>query len=98
MIIAAEYAGKTSLTLPQNLAWDLVALAASAITYTLVENPIRHAKDLTRLPRASVGLGVVLIAATLAVIVFSSDVAFSSGTASTTTSANTPSGSGASTQ
>ena len=49
LIIAAEYAGKTSLSVPDNLGWDVVALGASAVTYVVVENPIRHAKLL--LPR-----------------------------------------------
>ena len=43
LIIAAEYAGKTSLSVKDNLGWDLVALIASVLTYVLVENPIRHA-------------------------------------------------------
>ncbi len=75
LIIAAEYAGKTSLAVPQNLAWDLVALVASALTYSLVENPIRHAKVLLRIRWASVGLGAGLIAVALGVITLQYDLA-----------------------
>ena len=45
LIIAAEYAGKTTLSLKDNLGWDLVALGAAALTYVVVENPIRHAEN-----------------------------------------------------
>ncbi len=68
LIIAAEYAGKQSLSVPQNLGWVLVALVASVLTYFLVENPIRHARPLLRAGGASVGLGAVLIATTVGVI------------------------------
>jgi hypothetical protein len=44
-----------------------LALAASFITYNLVENPIRHAKALKRTVWASIVLGVGLVVATLAV-------------------------------
>ena len=46
LIIAAEYANRTSLSVLQNLGWDLVALVASVVSYVLIENPIRHAKIL----------------------------------------------------
>jgi len=92
LIIAAEYAGKTSLTVPQNLGWDLVALAASAVTYALLENPVRHAKVLLRIRWASVGLGVALVAMTLGTVSLSSVAANGSGTGSgkTPTSVATP--------
>ena len=51
-----------------------MALGASAITYVVVENPIRHAKALLRVRWASVGLGVALVVATSAVITAESDV------------------------
>ena len=55
LIIAAEYAGKTSLSVKDNLGWDLVALVASMLTYCLIENPVRHAQSLRRTAgRASV--------------------------------------------
>ena len=46
LIIAAESAGKASLPFRQNVVWLLVAVAASVVTYRLVENPIRHARIL----------------------------------------------------
>ncbi|HEY5023372.1 MAG TPA: acyltransferase family protein [Acidimicrobiales bacterium] len=79
LIIAAEYAGKTTLSVGQNLGWDLVALAASAITYVVVENPIRHAKFLFRVRWASIGLGATLVAVALGAITLQSDVASGSG-------------------
>jgi peptidoglycan/LPS O-acetylase OafA/YrhL len=72
LIIAAEYAGKTTLTVPQNLGWDLVALSASTLTYVIVENPIRHSQALLRIRWASVGLGVALVALTLGTVTLSS--------------------------
>ena len=75
LIIAAEHAGKTTLSLRDNLGWDLFALAASAITYVVVENPVRHAKVLFRVRGASVGLGVVLVTVTLGAISLQADVA-----------------------
>ncbi len=65
LVIVAERAGKTTLPVLQSLGWDLVALAAAAATYRVVENPIRHAVALRRVPWASVGLGVALVAVTL---------------------------------
>jgi peptidoglycan/LPS O-acetylase OafA/YrhL len=65
LILAAESQGRTSLSVWSNLAWLLVALVASIVTYVLVENPIRHSAWLRRRRVASVGMGVVLIAVTL---------------------------------
>jgi peptidoglycan/LPS O-acetylase OafA/YrhL len=79
LIIAAEYAGKTSLSVPDNLGWDMVALGASGLTYVVVENPVRHARALFRIRWASVGLGIGLVAAALGAITLQSDVASGSG-------------------
>ncbi|MGO8871547.1 MAG: acyltransferase family protein [Acidimicrobiales bacterium] len=57
LIIAAEYAGTTSLPVAENLALVAVALGLSMATYLIVENPIRHSR-LT--PRKSVILGISL--------------------------------------
>ena len=65
LILAAESQGRTSLPLSSNLAWLLVALVASIVTYLLVENPIRHSVWMRRRRVASVGVGVRLIALTL---------------------------------
>jgi peptidoglycan/LPS O-acetylase OafA/YrhL len=67
LIIAADQAGKASLPFRDNIVWLVVALAASVVTFSLVENPIRHA-TFPRLGRwAPIGLGVVLIAVSLGV-------------------------------
>ena len=81
LIIAAEYAGKTSLSVWQNLGWDMVALLASSITYFLVENPIRHARFLTTIRWSSLGLGAALIAVTLGAITLQSGLASGSSIA-----------------
>ena len=52
----------------QSLGWVAVAVAASALTYVLVENPIRHASTLMKLRWASVGMGVALVAITVGVM------------------------------
>ena len=78
LIIAAEYAGKSTLSVSNNLGWDLVALVASALTYVAVENPVRHAKALRRVRWASVGLGAVLVALALGAVTLQSDIATAS--------------------
>jgi peptidoglycan/LPS O-acetylase OafA/YrhL len=67
LILAAESAGRTSLPLSQSMAWVGVAVLASVVTYRLVENPIRHARVLSRSRVGSIGMGVVLIVVTLIV-------------------------------
>jgi peptidoglycan/LPS O-acetylase OafA/YrhL len=75
LIIAAEYANRTSLSVAQNLGWDLVALFASVVSYVLIENPIRHAKILFRIRWASIGLGAALVTVSLGALTLQSDVA-----------------------
>ena len=79
LIVAAEHDGSASPTVPGSLGWVAVALAASVASYVLVENPIRHAKILFRVRWSSVGLGAALIAITVGVVTFQSDVAIGSG-------------------
>ena len=67
LILAAESQGQTSLSVSSNVAWLLVALGASIVTYWLVENPIRHSVWLRRRHVASIGMGVGLITTTLLV-------------------------------
>ena len=67
LIIAAEYAGKDSLPLHQNLGWLVLALVASYVTYRLIENPVRHARGLAKSNSLTLGFGVVLIATSLVV-------------------------------
>jgi peptidoglycan/LPS O-acetylase OafA/YrhL len=67
LVIAAEAAGKTALPFHRNLVWLAVALAAAAVSFRLVENPIRHAA-FRRHPRwGPIGLGVVLMALSVGV-------------------------------
>lgn len=67
LVIAAEAAGKSALLFHQNLVWLAVALVAAAISFRLVENPIRHAA-FRRHPRwGPVGLGIALMALSVGV-------------------------------
>ncbi len=75
LIIAAEHAGKSTLSVKDNLAWVLVALLVSIATYRLVENPIRHARPLLRSGWASVGLAFGLVAVTLSAIAIQAELA-----------------------
>jgi len=65
LILAAESRQRSQLPFIQNVPWLLVALGASAISYWLLENPIRHSRTFVRSARNSVGLGIALIAVTL---------------------------------
>jgi hypothetical protein len=65
--MAADAAGKSSLPFRQNLGWLAVALLAAALSYYLVENPIRHAGLWRRRGWGPVALGAGLIAVSLAV-------------------------------
>lgn len=67
LIIAAEAANRHGLPFHRNLVWLLVSLVAAYASYRLVENPVRHARRLARSRWLPVGLGVVLIAASLIV-------------------------------
>jgi peptidoglycan/LPS O-acetylase OafA/YrhL len=65
LIIAAEQADKTSLSLGDNLALILLAIVVSMASYRLVENPIRHWK----LPSGTtVAAGITTVVATLAIL------------------------------
>ncbi len=66
LILAADSADKSSLPFRQNVIWLVIALAASIVTYRVVENPIRHARTLTR-GWPPVALGALLIALSLVV-------------------------------
>jgi peptidoglycan/LPS O-acetylase OafA/YrhL len=67
LILAADDAGQASLPFHRNVVWLVVALAAAAVTFYVVENPIRHATFPTFGRWAPVGLGAVLIAVSLGV-------------------------------
>jgi peptidoglycan/LPS O-acetylase OafA/YrhL len=67
LILAAEHYGKTQLGVGQNLLLLLLALAISVVTYLVFENPIRQMRIASRL---TVALGVVTIAATVAIMTF----------------------------
>ena len=62
LVIAAGRAGH-DLSVVQNLLLCLAALGLSAVTYVLIENPVRNAEVLKqRTPLASVAVGVALVA------------------------------------
>jgi peptidoglycan/LPS O-acetylase OafA/YrhL len=72
IIVPAEYWGKiangdSSLPAWENLAFAGGALVVAAISYALVENPIRHAKYLAKRPWLTVAIGAAMILVTLAV-------------------------------
>ena len=60
LILAAESAGRSSLPFRQNVWWLVVAVVAAAITYSVVENPLRHVSFGGR-RWAPIALGLVLI-------------------------------------
>ncbi len=72
LILATESAGENTLPLGRSLAWLLVALLLSIITYRVVENPVRRTRFLNRHSLASVGMGIGLISLTLAIIAIDS--------------------------
>jgi peptidoglycan/LPS O-acetylase OafA/YrhL len=66
LIIAKEYLGH-HLSATQNTGLLLLALAATAITYRLIENPVRHARVLARRAGLTLAIGAVLIAVTVGI-------------------------------
>jgi peptidoglycan/LPS O-acetylase OafA/YrhL len=72
LIIAAESYGKASLPFHQNIVWLLAALIAAIGTYKWVENPIRHARILSR-GWAPIAFGITLIAVSLIVATLALD-------------------------
>jgi len=62
LIIAAERFGKSALPWPENLLLVLLGLIISFVTYTFIENPIRHSQLSAK---QSVGLGLGLVAVTV---------------------------------
>lgn len=60
LTIAAEYWGR-KLSATQSTVLLLLALAATAITYRLIENPVRHARVLARHTGLTLAIGAVLI-------------------------------------
>jgi hypothetical protein len=90
LILAAESQGRSTLSFTSNLWWLLVALVASVVTYWLVENPIRHSGWLRSRSAASVGMGAILIGATLLVASVASAVDQPATSALTTAPVVTP--------
>jgi peptidoglycan/LPS O-acetylase OafA/YrhL len=66
LIVAGQYWGHT--TVATNLLLAVVAVALSAATYYIVENPIRRSRRLARAPGISVLGGIGVIAAIVAVL------------------------------
>ena len=90
LIMAAEWNGKTSLPLRKNVVWVLIAVALSAGSYFVVENPIRHARFVLRRRWRSVGLGAALIGLTLAVVTAEMSIHSGGGTTTSTASSVSP--------
>jgi peptidoglycan/LPS O-acetylase OafA/YrhL len=67
LIIAAQYVGVDKLSAWQNTGLLLMAVVASALSYRLVENPVRRARVLTSRTGLSLAMGAVLIVGTIAV-------------------------------
>ena len=68
LIIAAQYEGRRTLPVADNLFLAVIALGMSIITYFFVEDPIRHARLLTRIRWTSLGTGAVLTALCIGII------------------------------
>ena len=67
LILAAEAVGRQGLPFHRAFGWLLVSLAAAWVTFRLVENPVRHARALTRSPGRTIGMGIALVSCSLAV-------------------------------
>ena len=66
LIIAAEYLGH-DLSAAQSTGLLLLALAATAITYRLIENPVRHARVLATHTGLTLAIGAFLIIVTVGI-------------------------------
>ena len=67
LIIAAEYAGRSSLPFHRAVGWLALALVAAYVTQLVVENPVRHARVLARSRPLTLLVGVGLVATSLTV-------------------------------
>ena len=70
LTIAAQSQGKTSLPVGDNMLWVLLALVLAIGTYLVVENPIRHSKQLIARRWMSVAMGGCLVISALVVSTF----------------------------
>ena len=70
LMIATQSQNRTSLPVPENIFWVLVALVLGIGTYFVVENPIRHSRLLISRRWASVAMGSCLIISSLALTTF----------------------------
>jgi peptidoglycan/LPS O-acetylase OafA/YrhL len=68
IIVVAEEEATHALSLLHRLVLVVVALAASALTYVLVENPVRKSRRLNRNSLLSIGIGACLIGLSLSVV------------------------------
>jgi hypothetical protein len=67
LVIATQYRGVTTLPVWDNVLLLLVATLVAALTYRLLENPVRHSKFLARRRWASIIVGIGLVGITLVV-------------------------------
>jgi len=77
LTIATQYEGKAKLPVLDNVVLVVLALGLSVLTYFLIENPIRHARVLTRVRWASVGTGVVMSALCIGAVTLAAPVSSS---------------------
>ena len=68
--IAAQSRGTSTLSVWDNVLLLLVSVVLASLTYQFIENPVRHARFLSRRRWASIIMGVCLILATLAVTTY----------------------------
>lgn len=69
LIIPMEYAGH-QLSVKDNLGWVALAVVLAYASYRLLENPLRHARRLRKSWRLSIGMGLLLIAISVALMSF----------------------------
>jgi len=67
LVLAAEYAGQTSLPFHRAVWWLGLSVAVAYATQRLLENPVRHARVWAGRRWLPVGVGVLLIATSLVV-------------------------------
>src|SRR6201993_3123758 len=66
LIIPAKYV-RHALRATQSAGLLALALAATALTYRLIENPVRHARVLARHTRLTLAIGAILVIATVGI-------------------------------
>ena len=73
LVLAAEHVGQTHLRFRSNLPWLALGLGAAVVSYFALENPIRHATSLRKVPWKSIALGLAITVVTFAIATASSN-------------------------